>query len=69
MTLIQNERTKLPASLFNGLAVTLAAASAVTLVAATFCPVPRPLLAGAAVWIVVGIALHLAARRVLEGMR
>jgi hypothetical protein len=74
MSLIENERTKLGATLLNGLAVATAAAGVIVPVISAFyglgnSPQWRLLLAGIPVWLAAGAALHLAGRRILGGMK
>ena len=73
MSLIQNERTKLGATLLNGLAVATAAAGVIVPVVSAFYglgsgPQWRLLLAGIPIWVAAGAALHLAGRYILGGL-
>ncbi|HYF55646.1 MAG TPA: hypothetical protein VEA41_15445 [Salinarimonas sp.] len=76
MSLIHNERTKLSATALNGVAVASIVAGFITPLAAASFGVPGPAgrslavtLAAAVGWLVVGLCLHLAARRLLRELR
>lgn len=75
MSLVHNERIKLTASWLNALASAAAAAGVIAPLAAGFYGVANApasgalLLAGAAIWLFVGIGLHFAARHVLRNLR
>lgn len=76
MSLIHNERVKLLANVLNGAATSSFAVGVLAPIAAAFYSVagtPRvslvSIIAGAVIWLLLAIALHLAARRVLGGLR
>lgn len=75
MSLIHNERTKLTAAWLNTLAGAAAAGGVIAPLAAVFYGVAnapvgvRALLAGVAIWLLVGIGLHIAARHVLRNLK
>ena len=76
MSLIHNEQAKLSATLLNNLAMAFIAAGVVTPLIAYFYGVGGSapigvirLAAGAGIWFLTGIGIHLAARRILRSLR
>ena len=68
MFLIRNERTKLAATYLNGAAIASAAVGGISQVVTTGAPNVASV-AGVAIWVVISLALHLAAQAVLGRLR
>ncbi|MGH6858408.1 MAG: hypothetical protein ACRECP_12445 [Methylocella sp.] len=76
MSLVHNERTKLLANVLNGAATSSFAVGVLAPIAAAFYSGGGTtkvslvtIIIGAVIWLLLAIALHLAARRVLGGLR
>lgn len=76
MSLIQNERVKLLANALNSAATSSFAVGVLAPIAAAFYSIGGPprvsltaIILGTIIWLALAIALHLAARRVLGGLR
>ena len=68
VSLVHNEQTKLTATLFNGIAIAAIAVGIIAPGTAALLGTTSPTLAllSGGIWLVVGSALHLGARRVLR---
>lgn len=74
MSLVGNERTKLTANLLNTVAAAFLVTGGVAPLVALSYDLPGPRsgwlsLAFTAVWILVGVGIHLMARRLLKGLK